>query len=119
MAVNPTALATWKATFLWADTGGKMFPSGSFVLREISARALATAVNIHRHLSALPWMLWPPSDTGKNVRVVYLVSPERPAVPFHWRKRAAHPQQRHVRRSRREYRLAPPRCRKSDWTVEK
>jgi len=46
MAFEATALAISKATFLYADTGGKMLPSGRSVPREISAKVVAAAMNM-------------------------------------------------------------------------
>src|SRR5665647_3962360 len=46
IAFDATAPAIWKATSLNADTGGKILPLVCSVLREISAKVLAAAMNM-------------------------------------------------------------------------
>lgn len=94
-------LLRWLSIQPLSQPGRRHFLKGRNRRQNVSIRKLCPQGDFregfggsHEHGVTYPRCLGcygPEAATGRNVRIVHLVSPERPAVPRHWRKRAAHP----------------------------
>jgi len=118
MAFEATALAISKATFLNADTGGKMLSSGRSVPREISAQVLAAVVNTPSLIRVAPEALAPRPIPGKMSEL--FTWSVLNGLPFRSVGGNGLPLPRwHGPLSRPEHWREPLRCKKSDLTVGK